>query len=92
MSNNELIMNAYIPSAGEYDQYFKKFRAFMNANLSEKARKNGAFESEKYKKGCYFLRTAFVCSSCEVVLATVVARVVGLILSILMPACVSLFN
>ena len=63
MANNELIMNAYIPSAGEYDQYFKKFRAFMSANLSEKARKNVAFENSDYKKGYYFTRTAFPGSS-----------------------------
>ena len=36
---NELYLNAYIPSASEYDMYFKKFRAFMVAKLSEKTKK-----------------------------------------------------
>lgn len=35
----DLEIYAYIPSAEEYDFYFKKFRAFMGAKLSEKAKK-----------------------------------------------------
>jgi len=63
---SELYLNAYIPSAGEYDQYFKKFRAFMSAKRSKKAEKNGAWENSDYGKGYYFLRTAFVGSSTNV--------------------------
>jgi len=54
---SELYLNAYIPSAGEYDMYFNKFIAFMGAKLSEKAKKNGAYFSDVHNAGYYFLRT-----------------------------------
>lgn len=49
---------AYIPSVSEYNKYFYKFRAFMSARISEKAKENGARESLEYKGiGTYFLRS-----------------------------------
>lgn len=54
---SELILDAYIPSAGEYDKHWDKFRAFIGAKLSAKAKKQGAYENDTYKNGWYFLRT-----------------------------------
>lgn len=55
----KLTLFAYVPSASEYDKYFDKFRAFMSADVSEKAKDNGAFASDNYyNKGWYFLRSA----------------------------------
>ncbi len=63
---SELYLNAYIPSAGEYDIYFNKFIAFMGAKLSEKAKKNGTYSDDTYDAGNYFLRTALAWSSDKV--------------------------
>ncbi len=54
-----LKLDAYIPSKGEYEKYFDKFRAFMSADLSEKADEQGAYHDEVYEgKGWYPLRSA----------------------------------
>ena len=55
-----LKLDAYIPSKGEYEKYFNKFRAFMSADVSEKAKEQGAYCDENYNgKGClYPLRSA----------------------------------
>ncbi len=53
-----LKLDAYIPSKSEYKKYFDQFRAFMSADLSEKAMVQGAFCSSNYKgKGMYPLRS-----------------------------------
>ena len=55
-----LKLDAYIPSKSEYKKYFDQFRAFMSADLSEKAMAQGAFCSSNYKgKGMYPLRSPF---------------------------------
>ena len=47
----------YIPSASEYDTARRKYLAFMGAKLSKKARNDGAYESNDYKTGYFFLRS-----------------------------------
>ncbi len=47
----------YIPSASEYDAAREKYLAFMGAKLSEKARNDGAWASDDYKAGYFFLRS-----------------------------------
>ena len=55
---------AYIPSTVEYDALEEKYPAFAGGELSEKAKKQGAWESIEYKnKGFYFLRTPIIGSS-----------------------------
>lgn len=50
---------AYIPSVGEYDTLKEKYPAFASADVSEKAKKQGAGVSSDYKdKGFYPLRFA----------------------------------
>ncbi len=51
---SELLELAYVPSASEYDKYFKKFRAFMPADVSAVANKQGAWVSDNYKGKGYF--------------------------------------
>lgn len=57
---------AYIPSATEYDKYFSRFRAFMGARLSQKAKEKGAWKSYDYDKGYFFMRSALSGSSIRV--------------------------
>ena len=62
-----LKLDAYIPSKGEYEKYFDKFRAFMSADLSEKAKEQNAFCSSSYNgKGWYPLRSALSGSASRV--------------------------
>ncbi len=43
----------------EYEKYFDEFRAFMSADVSNRARNNGTFVSRYFEgKGTYFLRSA----------------------------------
>ncbi len=51
---SELLELAYVPSASEYDKYFKKFRAFMPADVSAVAKEQGAWVSDNYKGKGYF--------------------------------------
>ena len=54
-----LTLKAYIPSASEYEKYFEEFRAFMSADVSNKASNKGTFVSRDFEgKGTYFLRSA----------------------------------
>ncbi len=53
----------YIPSASEYDAARRKYLAFMGAKLSEKARNDGAGESDDYIAGYFFLRSPFLGST-----------------------------
>ncbi len=57
---------AYIPSVSEYDRAWHKFKAFMGAKLSEKAKKDGAWENKDYKAGYFFMRNPVSGSSYEV--------------------------
>ena len=54
-----LKLDAYIPSKGEYEKYFDKFRAFMSADVSEKVKKQDDFyDYANYEgKGWYPLRS-----------------------------------
>ena len=67
-----LKLDAYIPSKGEYEKYFNKFRAFMSADLSEKAKKQGAFSDKSvFKgKGWYPLRSAWSGSATRIFYGT----------------------
>jgi len=57
-------LKAYLPSVGEYDECFKKYRAFVSAKVNDKAEKNRAFESDNYSgNGYYFMRSALAGSS-----------------------------
>ena len=89
-----LKLDAYIPSKGEYEKYFDKFRAFMSADLSEKADEQGAYHDEVYEgKGWYPLRSALSGSADRLYsLATKMALSIGLIRTMMMPACVSLLR
>lgn len=58
-----IILKAYIPSASEYDNVWSKFRAYMGAKLSKKAKNNGTWENDTFKTGYFFLRSALVGSS-----------------------------
>ncbi len=57
----KLRLKAYIPSATEYAMAWEKYQAFMGAELSEEARKNGAYEGNTAlpltTKGIFFLRS-----------------------------------
>lgn len=55
----KLILRAYIPSTSEYDKAWEKYRAFMGAELSEKAKREAVWEFPEYKKGSFFLRNQF---------------------------------
>ncbi len=60
-------LKAYLPSVGEYDECFKKYRAFVSAQVSKKAESNGTFESDNYSgNGYYFMRSALAGSSGKV--------------------------
>ena len=61
-----LKLDAYIPSKGEYEKYFDKFRAFMSADLSEKADEQGAYHGFRKGKGWYPLRSAMLSDSPEI--------------------------
>ena len=61
MENPTLLREkVYIPSKSEYDAARRKYLAFMGAKLSEKARNDGAYESDDYKAGYFFLRSSFL--------------------------------
>ncbi len=51
---SELLEYGYVPSTSEYDKYFEKFRAFMSADVSAKAKEQGAWVSDNYKGKGYF--------------------------------------
>lgn len=64
----ELKLKAYIPSSDEYEKYFEKFRAFMSADVNEKAEDQGAYISDSYiGKGFFPLRTPWSSNSHELV-------------------------
>lgn len=53
-----LKLDAYIPSMGEYKKYSNKFYAFMGADVSKKAKEQGAYCAPSYPgKGLYPLRS-----------------------------------
>ena len=54
---------ANLPSAADYQEILRKFPAFASAALSQKAKKEEAYESSQYKTGWYFTRTAVAGSS-----------------------------
>jgi len=59
MENEQtFVMEGYIQSAPEYDEFVKKFPAFANAELSDAARREqGVYESDTYEAGYYPLRS-----------------------------------
>ena len=67
-------IKAYIPSAGEYDIVWEKYRAFVVADVSENAKANGAWSSPQHwvneKAGYYSLRTPRAGSSSQVLCAS----------------------
>lgn len=56
---NELVVEVYLPSTLEYHKYSKKFMAFIVAEISKKAKRQGAFGNKDYNNnGYYFFRSA----------------------------------
>lgn len=47
---SELLEYGYVPSISEYDKYFKKFRAFMPADVSAVAKGQGAWVCYDYRR------------------------------------------
>ncbi len=63
---SKITLNAYIPSISEFDEVWKNFPAFVNAELSEKVKKENVWEFDEYNKGSFFLRNSFNGKDCKV--------------------------
>ena len=48
-----------LPSKADWEEILEKFPAFASADLSEKAKKEGAHRNSDYKTGWYFTRTVW---------------------------------
>lgn len=62
MKETVIRAKAHLPFESDFDKYFSRFRAFMGAKLSQKAKENGAWENSDYDKGYFFMTSALAFS------------------------------